>query len=56
MIKRLRLALAVSLIGGPMIWACGTTSREVYCWGSNGNGQLGDGTTNGSPTPVRVVQ
>ncbi len=36
---------------------CGvTTSREVYCWGSNGNGQLGDGTTNGSPTPVRVVQ
>lgn len=32
---------------------CGvTTSQQVYCWGMNGYGQLGDGTTTPSTTPV----
>ncbi len=34
---------------------CGiTTDGNVWCWGSNGNGELGDRTTTPSATPVRV--
>jgi len=32
-----------------------TTAGVAYCWGFNGSGHLGDGTTTNSPTPVRVV-
>ncbi|HJQ89685.1 MAG TPA: hypothetical protein VJ820_19745 [Propionibacteriaceae bacterium] len=39
-----------------MTHACGATpGREVYCWGANNNGQLGDGTTTNSTAPVRVL-
>jgi alpha-tubulin suppressor-like RCC1 family protein len=34
---------------------CGvTTTGDAYCWGFNGNGQLGDGTTTNRLTPARV--
>ncbi|MDX9730587.1 MAG: RCC1 domain-containing protein [Bdellovibrionales bacterium] len=34
-------------------YACGiTTSNKLKCWGSNGNGQLGDGILLYRPSPV----
>src|SRR5690606_13204900 len=31
-----------------------TTTGAVWCWGRNGFGQLGDGSTNTQPAPVQV--
>lgn len=33
----------------------GTTSGDVYCWGKNTVGGLGDGTTNDAAAPVKVT-
>ncbi len=38
------------------VHTCGvTTGKLAYCWGLNFQGQLGDGTTTGRPTPVAVA-
>jgi alpha-tubulin suppressor-like RCC1 family protein len=36
---------------------CGVvTDGLLYCWGANGSGQIGDGTTTNRMTPVRVAR
>jgi alpha-tubulin suppressor-like RCC1 family protein len=34
---------------------CGVAGKQVYCWGSNARGQLGDGSTSNSPVPALVA-
>jgi alpha-tubulin suppressor-like RCC1 family protein len=42
--------------GGLSRYSCGVTTAGVaYCWGSNGHGELGNGSTTSSSTPVAVA-
>lgn len=57
--------LPVRVTGGPVAWefvtpgrshACGIgDDSDVYCWGGNFRGQLGNGTTVDSSVPARVT-
>jgi alpha-tubulin suppressor-like RCC1 family protein len=50
------LASNVSAVSGGGDHACALTAAgSVLCWGSNGNGQLGNNSTTDSPVPVAVV-
>ncbi len=48
----LRGVTAISAGGGH---TCAMLNSAVRCWGANGNGQLGDGTTTNRLTPTAVV-
>lgn len=44
-----------SMVSAATYHACGLTNDgDVYCWGANGAGQLGDGSTKFRVSPVRV--
>src|SRR6058998_3297698 len=48
--------LTFATLSGGGDHTCGvTTGGAAYCWGNNGLGQLGNGTTTNSATPVAVA-
>jgi hypothetical protein len=49
-------ALSFRQLSVGTLHSCGVTTDNVaYCWGNNHEGELGNGTTSGSGTPVKVA-
>ena len=47
---------SVREIGAGYFHTCAVdTENSLYCWGANGSGQLGDGTTTNKWTPVKIT-
>ncbi|HEX9726892.1 MAG TPA: Ig-like domain-containing protein [Gemmatimonadales bacterium] len=51
----IQTGLAFTSLSAGQAHTCGlVVGGEVFCWGDNGRGQLGDGTKRASTSPVRV--
>jgi alpha-tubulin suppressor-like RCC1 family protein len=49
-------ALSFLQVSTGLFHTCGVTAdHRAFCWGQNGDGQLGDGTTDNDSTPVAVA-
>ena len=48
------MASGLSSVSAGGTHTCAIKSAKLYCWGHNGDGQLGDGTTVNKATPVAV--
>jgi alpha-tubulin suppressor-like RCC1 family protein len=49
------LGKTISYISGGVNRNCATADGSTYCWGLNGNGQLGDGTTINRSVPTEAT-
>ena len=47
---------SVTAIGVGPYHACAVMNKQVWCWGKNNLGQLGDGTTTNRAGAVRVIK
>jgi alpha-tubulin suppressor-like RCC1 family protein len=50
-----QLQAAASSVAAGLGFACGVAESTLQCWGENGSGQLGNGTTLSSSDPVPVA-
>ncbi len=49
------LSTVTGISAGPTNSTCAVSAAHAYCWGLGSSGQLGDGTTTSSATPVEVL-
>lgn len=52
---KVRTPLKMQKVAAGAYHSCGLSDGNAYCWGDNRQGQLGDGSSTGSLTPVAVA-
>ena len=51
---RVALPGPASIVAAGYMTACAVVGGEVWCWGDNGDGEIGDGTMTDRYSPVRI--